>query len=119
MAAPRWASLDRSCDQYGMKLRADHGGSTPGGVLVGARGAPPALEQAKHLRRGPPEHFEHTRDDVMAVNLIGTCYKGLTATDPAAPTYTHIPYVTTQERLSRLPNAAAQPRGQPPHRRHG
>ena len=33
MAAPRWASLDRSCDQYGMKLRADHGGSSPGGVL--------------------------------------------------------------------------------------
>ena len=27
MAAPRWASLDRSCDQYGIKLRADHGGS--------------------------------------------------------------------------------------------
>ena len=33
MAAPRWASLDRSCDQYGIKLRADHGGSSPGGVL--------------------------------------------------------------------------------------
>ena len=67
MAAPRWASFERSCDQYGIKLRADHGGSTPGGVLVGARGAPPALEQAKHLRRGPPEHFEHTRDNVVAV----------------------------------------------------
>ena len=33
MAAPRWASFERSCDQYGRKLRADHGGSTPGGVL--------------------------------------------------------------------------------------
>ena len=30
MAAPRWASFERSCDQYSRKLRADHGGSTPG-----------------------------------------------------------------------------------------
>ena len=33
MAAPRWASLDRSCDQYGIKLRADHGGSSPGVII--------------------------------------------------------------------------------------
>ena len=57
MAAPRWASLDRSCDpvlQYGIKLRADHGGSSPGGVKrVCWRAGPRLFPELLPHRSGP------------------------------------------------------------------
>ena len=65
MAAPRWASLDRSCDQYGIKLRADHGGSSPGGVLERAARPQPSIQELHHLRRGAPKHLKHARGDVL------------------------------------------------------
>ena len=56
MAAPRWASLDRSCDQYGMKLRADHGGSSPGGVLERAERPHPSSRRITSGAAPPNTH---------------------------------------------------------------
>ena len=53
MAAPRWACFQKVRDQSRHEFRADHGGSLTRGRLW-IFGAPPALEQAKHLRRGSP-----------------------------------------------------------------
>ena len=98
MAAPRWASLDRSCDQYGMKLRADHGGSSPGGVLprverVGARDSP----QLRHVARSrggrfrePVEFRGEFRQERLAPHAVAVDHARLQLlAAPSVPFSTH------------------------------
>ena len=63
----RWASLDRSCDQYGIKLRADHGGSSPGAswnaLLRGVCGCFVAVLSYCIRNSHPPEREEFTPSD--------------------------------------------------------
>ena len=50
-----------------MKLRADHGGSSPGGVLE--RALRPQPSSRLSTSGAPPEHFKYARGHVVAVGL--------------------------------------------------